>query len=101
MNYKMKVIIEDPNTKEGMTSGLLLILNCEFDYDDKQYGNGHFVSIKGKDFSPQCYDIRYDTSFDRNNKAKWLEDWARYYWSGKNGAWTVKSIEITPMKEQC
>ena len=100
MGYEMKVIIEDPNTKEGMSSGLFFTLNCDFCYDKDQYGNGHYVSIEGKDFCSQYFDIRYDRSFNRSNKSKWLEEWARNYWSGKNGAWSVKFIEITPIKEQ-
>ena len=100
MGYEMKVIIEDPNTEEGMSSGLFFTLNCDFCYDEDQYGNGHYVSIEGEGFSPKCFDIRYDRSFNRSNKSKWLEEWARSYWSGKNGAWIVKKIDIIPMKEQ-
>lgn len=100
MGYEMKVIIENPNIEEGMSSGLFFTLNCYFCYDEDQYGNGHYVSIEGKDFCSQYLDIRYDKSFNRNNKSKWLEEWARNYWSGKNGAWIVKKIDIVPMKEQ-
>ena len=100
MGYEMKVIIEDPNTEKGMSSGLFFTLNCDFCYDEEQYGNGHYVSISGKDFSGQTYDIRYDKSFNRSNKSKWLEEWARNYWSGENGARIVKEIDIVPIKEQ-
>ena len=100
MSYEMKVMIEDPNTKEGMSSGLFFILNCDFYYDEEQYGNGHYVSISGNDFSPRYLDIRYDRSFNKSNKSKWLEEWARSYWSGQNGAWIVKKIDIVPIKEQ-
>lgn len=100
MSYIMNVTIEDPNTRDGMSSGLFFTLNCYFCYDEEQYGNGHYVTIKGKDFYEQTYDIRYDTSFNRSNKSKWLESWAKNHWSGKNGAWTVKEIDIIPMKEQ-
>lgn len=100
MSYEMKVTIEDPNTKYGMVSGLFFVLECNFCYDEEQYGNGHWVSIWGKDFSPRYLDIRYDVSFNRSNKSKWLEEWARSYWSGKNGSWSVKEIDIVPMKEQ-
>ena len=100
MGYEMKVIIEDPNTEEGMSSGLFFTLNCDFCYDEEQYGNGHYVSIEGKDFSSQYLDIRYDRSFNRSNKSKWLEEWAKSYWSGKNGAWIVKKIDIVSIKEQ-
>jgi hypothetical protein len=94
MGYEMKVAIaKDGNEKERT-------LNCWFSYDEEQYGNGHYVSIKGKDFSPQYFDIRYDRSFNRSNKSKWLEEWARSYWSGENGAWSIKEIDIIPIKEQ-
>lgn len=95
MNYKMKVRITDPKTPKGMFSELFFDLECKFTYDENQYGNGHYVSIKGKEFYTQIIDLRYDCSFDRNNKEKWLENWARNYWSGENGSWVIKSLEIT------
>lgn len=95
MNYEMNVRITDPNTPDGMTSELSFNLTCSFAYDEEQYGNGHYLVIKGKGFSPQHIDLRYDTSFKRDKKEKWLENWARNYWSGKNGAWAIKSLEIT------
>lgn len=97
MKYSMKVRLTDPNTPEGMISELFFDLMCEFVYDKDQYGNGHYVAIKGKEmpFGKEVIDLRYDTSFDRNNKGEWLENWARNYWSGKNGAWAIKTLEIT------
>ena len=95
MNYKMKVTITDSNTPRGMISNLYFELNCSFCCNANSYGNGYHLSISGKGFDKQVIDLRYDKSFDCNNKDKWLEDWARSFWSGKNGAWTVKSLEIT------
>lgn len=31
----------------------------------------------------------------KQKRKKWLEEWARNYWSGENGAWAIKSLEIT------
>lgn len=95
MNYEMKVKITDPHTPEGMTSELFFDLTCTFAYNEKQYGNGHYLVIKGKGFEPKHFDLRYDMSLIREGKEKWLEKWARSWWSGKNGAWTIKSLEIT------
>ena len=95
MNYRMKVTITDPNTKNGMVSELYFNLDCNFTYDSEQYGNGHYVSISAKEFYKQIIDLRYDKTFDRNNKEKWLEKWARNYWTGKDGAWAIKYLEIT------
>ena len=95
MKYRMKVVITDPNTEKGMTSELRFDLDCTFTYDEAQYGNGHYVGISGKEFCRQVIDLRYDTSFNRNEKEQWLEKWAKSYWSGENGAWTIKSLEIT------
>lgn len=94
MEYKMNVRIKDPKTAEGMTSGLSFNLTCYFVYDEEQYGNGHYLVIEGQGFSSQHFDLRYDTSFNRNKKEEWLEKWARNYWSGTNGAWTIESLEI-------
>ena len=91
----MKVIIADPNTSKGMTSDLFMKLSCCFAYDPEQYGNGHFVRIKGGEGFSNIIDLRYDKEFDRSNKDAFLEKWARNYWSGQNGAYYVKWIEIT------
>ena len=77
MNYKMKVIIADPETPKGMTSDLLFNLDCKFIYDEEQYGNGHYVSIAGKEFYRNVIDLRYDQSFNPDKKEEWLEQWAR------------------------
>lgn len=90
MNYKMKVTIKETNFPMVMD----LELDCRFAYDGEQYGNGHYVCIAGKEFYKQVIDLRYDTNFDRNKKEEWLEQWAKSYWSGKNGAWAIKTLEI-------
>lgn len=90
----MKVKIEDPNTPQGMTSNLFFDLDCVFVHDESQYGNGHYVSISGKEFYKQVIDLRYDKTFNRNKKEQWLEQWARSYWTGKNGSWKIKKLEI-------
>ena len=95
MKYTMKVTIYNPETPEGMTSDLFFNLECNFHYDPEQYGNGHYLSISAKGFNKEILDLRYDHTFDRNNKEKYLEEWARNYWSGKNGAYAVKHLEIT------
>lgn len=99
MKYSMKVILQDPATLEGMFSELFFDLECDFVYDEEQYGNGHYVAIKGKEmpFGKEVIDLRYDKSFDRDNKEGWLESWARNYWSGKNGAWAIKTLEISKL----
>ena len=95
MKYSIKAVIYNPNTQKGMNSDIYLNLTAEFAYDPDQYGNKHFVSIYGDGFSELSYDIRYDRSFRRDRKEEWLENWARSYWNGKDGAYTVKRIEIT------
>lgn len=103
MIYKMKVTITDPHTEENMFSSLNFNLDCKFTYNPEQYGNGYYVTITSNKFFchgtdlriyGQGFDLRYDKSFDRNNKAKWLEEWAKNYWNGKNGAWAIKTLEI-------
>lgn len=88
MKYKMNVTI----TKEGKEK--TYNLDCLFFYDEEQYGNKHYLSISGNEFYEQYLDIRYDTSFKRNEKEKYLVNWAYNYWSGENGAWSIKSLEI-------
>ena len=94
MNYKMIAHITDPNTKAGVTRETLYQLTCTFHYDEDQYGNGHYVTIDGDFFNTQYIDLWYDRTFRRAEKEKWLEQFARRYWSGENGAWAIKSLEI-------
>ena len=94
MKYNIDVVICNPNTPKGMNSDICLALTAEFVCDPNQYGNKHFVAIYGEGFSEQAYDIRYDRSFRRDHKEEWLENWARSYWNGKDGAYTVKRIKI-------
>lgn len=95
MKYKMEVVITDPKAKDGVNSDQMFLLDAEFVYDPKQYGNGYSMGIEGKGFSPQYYDIRYDKDFDRRHKIAYLAEWAERSWSGENGAYKLKSITIT------
>lgn len=91
MVYNLKVEITNPQK----TASKVWDLKATFFFDPEQYGNGHYVLIKGKEGFEHHYDIRYDTSFRKANKIGWLEDWARSYWSGKNGAWNITHLEIS------
>lgn len=95
MEYQMRVIIEDPNVEPGMVAELSFDLTCYFTHHPEQYGNGYTVSIASDNFEERLYDLRYDRSFNHNKKADWLKAWAHNYWSGKNGAWKVKSLKIS------
>lgn len=95
MNYKMNVTIKDPHTKD-MNSFYKFSFTCYFKQHPNTYGNGYYVTIvpDQKEYCSLCYDLRYDKTFNRNNKEQWLEQWAKNYWSGKNGAWVVDTLEI-------
>ena len=93
-NYRMTVTIIDPLPKNAPMVQHLRY-RCSFYYDPEQYGNGFYLSIKndhGGYF--QGIDLRYDRSFKKSEKEKWLEQWVKNYWNGKNGAWLIKNIEI-------
>ena len=96
MTYKMNVTIKDPQTQKGMYSGLQLSFTCHFINDSNTYGNGYYVNIvpDQKEYCTEYIDLRYDKTFNRKNKAKWLEQWAKNYWSGENGAWVVDTLNI-------
>ena len=52
MNYKMKVIITDPETPAGMAGmvgEMIIKMNCSFFYNSKQYGNGYSLKIRTDD----------------------------------------------------
>lgn len=85
------VIIQNPNTPAGKVDEIGFNLTGDFYEHPTQYGNGYGLAISGNGFD-NAYDIRYDTSFDPDNKREYLERWARGYWTGKNGAYAVKSI---------
>ena len=96
MNYKMNLILTQGNEERAFN------FDCVFTYDEDQYGNGYYVSVVDREsgFDPLYLDIRYDTSFNTNNKAEWLEEWAKLRWSGKNGAWSVKSIDVKHINKE-
>ena len=91
----MTVTIANPETPVGMTSDILMKLDCEFDRDPDQYGNGYFLSIRSKNGFENYLDLRYDTTFNPDKQAEYLERWAHTYWSGKDGAYIVKQLNIT------
>lgn len=98
MKYEMKVIIYDPKTPDGMNSDMLMDMIAEFYYDSKQYGNGHSLLIKTTDRKFRMdYDLRYDDTFDKNNKIEYLTKWVTNYWSGNDDAYAVREIKIRKM----
>lgn len=94
MKYKVNVIIADPNTEKGMTSDIPFVLNFDFVYDSEQYGNGYYVVITCNEYSRKFIDLRYDKNFDSAHPELWIKHWAYNYWTGKNGAWTLKKLKI-------
>lgn len=95
-HYMMKVDITDPKTPEGMFSGLHLDLDCWFNHKEDDYGNGWRVAIVGEDSHIEnYYDLRYDENFSPDNAEEWLRKWAEGYWTGKNGAWAIRTLSIT------
>lgn len=93
-NYKMTVEIYDPETPVGKISCLRLYLFCDVFCDSNDFGNGCYVSIRGDGFSKLVFDVRYDKSFNIGSPDDWLKNWAKNYWSGCNGAWKIKSLQI-------
>lgn len=96
MKYKMTLIIADPNTPEGMTSDILMKLEALFVHDTEGCGNGHYLILSSGDLYLKFIDLRYDEEFDTNNKASYLEKWARNFWSGKDDIYCLKSFKIIP-----
>lgn len=94
MKYKITAVIRDPKTKQGMSSDIVMKLNVAFAHDPNTYGNGYYVNIEGDRGFENTYDLRYDKSFHKDAKEVWLAGWAYSYWSGKNGAYEVKSLTI-------
>ena len=63
------------------------------------YGNGFYLTITNEDdVYFKGFDLRYDRTFKKAEKKKWIEEFAKNYWNGKNGAWGIKSLEIKEMK---
>lgn len=78
MTYQIKIEIREPQKTYNVIA--------RFYQNEKDYGNGYFVSITGNEFEPLYYDLRYHISL---TKKQWLKDWANRYW-GKN----LKSVTI-------
>lgn len=92
--YKMKVTITDPNTEVGMFSSLSVILHCKFYYDKAVNSLGYYVEIEGKEFLQERYILGYHNLLSEQQLIKWLENWARNYWDGKDDTWVIKTLEI-------
>ena len=97
MNYKMTVTIANPKTPDGMSSDLTMNLKCGFSIDHRTpYGNKTYLLITDEQHNHELLlDLRYDTTYNPEKKVEWLEQWARGYWNGKNGAYAVKSLSVT------
>lgn len=91
MHYKMYVVISDPNTPKGMYSGIPFYLDIYFSKKLAKYGNVYIADI----CCNTVYQLSVEAFFEDSNADKWLEQWAYNYWSGKDGAWQVKKLEIT------
>ena len=92
--YKMKVTITDPNTEVDMFSSLSIILHCKFYYDKSINSLGYYVEIEGKEFLQERYILGYFNLLSERQQIKWIENWARNYWDGKDDTWTIKTLEI-------
>ena len=93
----MNVVIKDPNTEPGMVSDILLRYQSNFIKEDEGYGKKTYLSIVGER-SDSYIDLRYDMNYHRGKEKEYLEYWAHNYWTGKNGAWEIKSLSITEAK---
>lgn len=97
MNYKMIVDIYDPNDSKDICSGLRLYLFCDVFCDRDDYGNGCYLSISGDCFSKQIFDVRFDKTFNIDEPDVWLKNWAKNYWNGCFGAWSIKRLQISKL----
>lgn len=92
MTYNINVTIFDPN---NVTEEITFNLMAYFIYDADTYGNGYMLHITDKKGFSKYYDIRYDTDFHSNAPTGYLLNWATTFWSGTNGAYAIKNINIT------
>lgn len=97
MKYTMTVTIANPDTPVGMNSDLVYKIDCTFAHDPEQYGNGYMLRLKkrGPEGFQNIIDLRYDAAFNPDKKAEYLKKWAHSYWSGEDGAYIVKQLNIT------
>lgn len=97
MKYSMTVVIKNPNTEPGTVSEKLLRFKCCVIRDDEGYGKKTYLSIDGEGWDTYL-DLRYDMNYHRGEEKEYLEYWAHNYWTGKNGAWEIKSLNITEVE---
>lgn len=60
------------------------------------YGNDTYMTVKSRngDSFEQCFDIRYDKTFDKNKPEVFILNWVYNYWSGENGSWSILGCSI-------
>ena len=95
MKYSMNVVICNPNTPDGMNSDIFFKLEAKFAVDPDTYGKKTWLHIHGNHNFEAYYDLRYDNEYHRGQEKEFLEYWAHTYWSGKDGAYIVKTLDIT------
>lgn len=96
MKYRIQILIENPENKDENRT---LNLKCFFIKDDEGYGKKTYLSIFGE-HNPfkQYIDLRYDKNYHRGQEKEYLEYWANNYWTGKNGSWEIRSLNITEVE---
>lgn len=91
MKYEMIATIANPTTGNK----IVITMSCTFSHDPNQYGNGYALHIENDRGSENYIDLRYDTDFNPDRKVSYLAHWAETNWSGKDGAYILKSVSIT------
>lgn len=91
--YDIDIKIANPN---NILDARQLFLRAQFHHRQDDYGNGYYLSIKGRqgtDFE-RLFDIRYD-NFNIDNPELFILNWIYNNWSGRNGSHDVISLKIS------
>lgn len=95
MKFNLEITIMDPKSFNRKK----LYLAASFAKMENTYGNGMYLSIKGRGETKfeQLFDVRY-IDIDPNNLEVFIAKWAYSYWSGTNGAWDIVKFSIENVK---
>ena len=94
--FKLDVTILNPTCDDVLDYRLVATFTQDYD----TYGNGYWLSIRsyqGEHFE-RYYDLRYSNIFRRDYPEKYLLDWVTAFWTGREGAWKIMTLSLTPLK---
>ena len=95
MKYELHFVCEKDDDIISQT------YDVEFFYNEKQYGNGTYMSCENhmKGYNDYYFDIRYDRDYCEDRQVQYIVDWVLNTWNGENGSYRTTAISVKVIAE--